>query len=147
MEKRRSDKSCWSLMECFQSGQIPCATVKNDFSARPRGRRLCQRSEINSLQPAASSPRRGGHGDLFGDVMAGAGTVSGVKLLAARERAVGSCFGSVWEGRVTGRRWETMEEAVLRCFPFSSKLHSLVVPPPPPQLLLILALCFSSFYL
>lgn len=46
--------------------------------------------------------------------MAGAGTVSGVKLLEARERAVGSCFGSVWEGGVTGRRRETLEEAGLR---------------------------------
>lgn len=40
--------------------------------------------------------------------MAGAGTVSGVKLRAARERAVGSCFDSVWEGGVTGRRRETL---------------------------------------
>lgn len=46
--------------------------------------------------------------------MAFAGTVSGVKLVAAREGAAASCFGSVWEGGVTGRRRETLEEAGLR---------------------------------
>lgn len=121
----------WKKEEAINHVGVQCSTLRDSLCDSKKMTFLPVRVEDGSVEgviliPSNPPPVPQGEkdvGSLDWDVVAGAGTVSWVKLLAARERAVSSCFGSMWEGGLMGWWREMLEEAGLCCFFSFSKLH------------------------